>query len=122
MPGVADLTDYTVPINLGMVQVRQDQGGSRAMGVRRFPANKRQRLGSISEVRQLKVDLLPGQGSFKKEDIGRVLVDDEDGVRTSTLQQPHASSSIGSDGHRRSFFTNGTPIMPVCSKHLEYQL
>ena len=97
MPGVADFTDHTLPINLGLFQVYQDQVGARAITVRRFPANKRQRLGSGSQVRQLKVDLLPCQSSFKKEDIGGVFVNDEDGVRTSIRHQIQAPSSLGSE-------------------------
>jgi hypothetical protein len=121
MPGVADLTDHTFPINLSIVQVYQDQVGARAISVRRFPANKRQRLSSGSQVHQLKVDLLPGQGSFKKEDIGCVFFNDEDGVRTSTRDQPHASSSLGPDGPLRSFFNSGTPHHSCQLVHLECQ-
>jgi len=101
MPGVADFTDHTLPINLGLFQVYQDQVGARAITVRCFPANKRQRLGSGSQVRQLKVDMSPCQGSFKKEDIGDAFVNHEDGVRTSIRHQIQASSSFGSEGPPR---------------------
>jgi hypothetical protein len=44
----------------------------------------------------LNVEVLPFQGFFKEKDIGLVVFNDEDGVRTSTPRRLHASANLGS--------------------------
>src|SRR5580658_2964441 len=76
--GAADLAQNVRAGIFGQVQIQQDQGWDGRMRIGPLLANKSERIASILQVDQLKLETLFLQSPFEQEDVRLVIVDHED--------------------------------------------
>jgi hypothetical protein len=74
--GAADLVQDVFAGILGQIQVHQDEVGNCRIRIGPLPADESEGLASAQQVNQFKLEILPMERPFEKEDVRSVVFND----------------------------------------------